>query len=140
ASPVGDWTYVYSADEDRSSPRHTAAPALDGTWDHENSSDEWDGDRPATGFNQPGGAISDNGILTIVDSSSLTVGTNNNRMIQFTHDLAQDGVANGAILNSGITLYFRARLTPPSTHQETALPDGYAIFGAGRGNLSVRQM
>ena len=58
--PPGGWTYIYTGD--------SAAPgagftALDGTWSHNNGSDQWD--RTEIGSGKPGGvSILRDGIVT----------------------------------------------------------------------------
>lgn len=49
--PPGGWTYTYDGDADAGA----ADTALDGTWDHDNGSDQWDGTAPGEGA--PGGAV-----------------------------------------------------------------------------------
>lgn len=51
--PPGGWTYIYNGDQDTNGPTKNF-DSLDGTWDHDNGSDEWDGTqifwgRPAGG-------------------------------------------------------------------------------------------
>ncbi|MBN2270694.1 MAG: PEP-CTERM sorting domain-containing protein [Sedimentisphaerales bacterium] len=129
--------------------------ALDGTWSHNNGSDEWDG--TGIGAGRPGGA------------SSLTLGTDtflriqdtgdprdygmpdpSNRKIYFGHDLTADGVSD-TFLDDGITLAFRARLsTPPpldDLHPDggggivpfPAGGDGYLIHDGGKGSIGLHQ-
>ena len=47
--PGGGWDYLFEGNAAASS----ATEALDGTWDHNNNSDQWDGTAPGTG--NPGG-------------------------------------------------------------------------------------
>ncbi|MCP4846365.1 MAG: hypothetical protein GY899_00260, partial [Verrucomicrobiaceae bacterium] len=86
--PGGGWDYLFEGDSSAGS----AAAALDGTWDHNNGSDQWDGTAPGTG--NPGGITvvpvagePGNSALLMVDAIT-TSGTNNNRRFALTHDLA----------------------------------------------------
>jgi hypothetical protein len=79
------------------------------------------------------------GILTIEDAISTSSGENNNRKFYFTHALSQDGVSDAGFLDGGVTLTFRARLTPSDAKAEIPLPDGYGIFSSGRGMFGIRQ-
>lgn len=139
APPPGGWTYIYTGDSAAGAPRYQNKFALDGTWRHEVSSSEWNGD-PRGPANPPkGGVESNNGVLTIEDAETTTSGTNNNRKIYFIHDITQDGVAVNNLLDSGVTISFRARLTPPDGKEEIPLPNGYGIFSDGKGMFGVRQ-
>ena len=53
--PPGGWTYIYSGDQDTNGPANDF-DSLDGTWDHNNNSDEWDGSQ--IGFGRPGCVMS----------------------------------------------------------------------------------
>ena len=71
--PSGGWDYLFEGDAAASS----ATAALDGTWDHDNNSDHWDGTAPGSG----------NSALIMVDAVT-TSGTNNNQRFALTHNLA----------------------------------------------------
>lgn len=139
APPPGGWTYVYTGDSAAGAPRRQNQPALDGTWRHEVSSDEWNGDPRGAAFPPRGGVESNNGVLTIEDAETTGSGNNNNRKIYFIHSIAQDGVTVNNLLDSGVTITFRARLTPPDDKAEIPLPNGYGIFSSGKGMFGVRQ-
>ena len=138
-SPPGGWTYLFSGDAANGLPRRTPGPALDGTWDHEVGSDEWNGDGRGLGNGPKGGVETAAGILTIEDAETVSSGTNNNRKIYFIHALGQDGVTNNSLLDTGVTLSFRARLTPTDAKSEIAMPNGYGIFSGGQGMFGLRQ-
>ena len=139
APPPGGWTYIYTGDSAAGAPRRQNQFALDGTWRHENGSDEWNADSRGPANPPKGGVESNNGILTIEDAESSTSGNNNNRKIYFTHSITQDGVTVNNLLDSGVTISFRARLTPPDDKAEIPLPNGYGIFSDGKGMFGVRQ-
>lgn len=138
--PAGGWTYTYGGGRTNGIGTPKAASALDGTWSGNNGSSEWDGSWRGVGNGLPGGISSDGDILTIEDID-LGSGTLNNRKVYFTHDLTQDaGVVNpGTILDTGITISFRARLPVSDPLAEVALPNGWGIFSDGKGNFNVHQ-
>ncbi|MBN2507691.1 MAG: tandem-95 repeat protein [Verrucomicrobia bacterium] len=141
--PAGGWQYVYTGDQASGAARRQNQPALDGTWRHENGSDEWNGDVRGAANSPPGGveANSADGVnyLTIEDAVTSTSGSLNNRKVYFTHSLTQEGIADLNLLDAGVTLSFRARLTPSDGKEEIALPNGYGIFSGGKGQFGVRQ-
>ncbi|MFP6872524.1 MAG: hypothetical protein VCA55_03360, partial [Verrucomicrobiales bacterium] len=107
--PGGGWDYLFEGDASASS----ATAALDGTWDHNNNSDHWDGSAPGTG--NPGGIAvvpvagePGNNALLMVDAVT-TSGTNNNRRFALTHNLTAGEGAPAAFLDDGATLAFRLR-------------------------------
>lgn len=139
APPPGGWTYIYTGDSASGAPRYQNQFALDGTWRHELSSDEWNGDVRGTANPPKGGVESNNGVLTIEDAETTTTGTNNNRKIYFIHSITQDGISVNNLIDSGVTISFRARLTLPDGKEEITLPNGYGIFSEGKGMFGIRQ-
>jgi uncharacterized repeat protein (TIGR01451 family) len=139
ADPTGGWTYIYTGNAANGLAQPGGA-ALDNTWDNDNGSDEWDASARGAGVGAPGGAESLDGILTIEDAVNIGSGTGNNRKIYFTHNMAQDGVTDNAILNNGVTISFRARLTPQDAKSEIPMPNGWGIYSDGKGMFGVRQI
>ncbi|MDB6034054.1 MAG: Serine protease, subtilase family, partial [Verrucomicrobiales bacterium] len=138
--PAGGWTYLYNGDAVQAGLK--GSPVLDGTWDHNNPSSEWDGLGRGPGLGSPGGISTDGKVLTIEDAVSAASGAGNNRSLLFTRGLNDFGVTNASrILDNGVTLTFRARLTPGTIAPaaEMNLPNGYGIFDGGKGNFGVRQ-
>lgn len=132
------WAYEYQGDAAAGTPA-PGGPGLDGTWSSANASDDWDGVGRGTGVGQPGGVSVGNGALTIEDTVLENPGfEGSNRNIYFTHSLSQDNILSPDILDTGITLNFRIRLTASSDEMET--PNGYGIFAGGKGNIGVRQI
>ncbi len=137
--PQGGWAYEYSGDSVATAP----TAALDGTWNHE--FDSWGGDGRGPGVGAPGGVGTANGVLTIEDDVSSVIGLNDNRRIYFTHNLQRETSAATAstVLDNGITLSFRMRLTPPApTDPLTELapaPNGGVNKDLGKGMIGVRQ-
>ncbi len=140
-TPAGGWNYMYDGSGVQGVGTPKASVALDGTWSANNGSSEWDGSLRGAGNGLPGGISSSGGVLTIEDINNGS-GSLNNRKIYFTHDLAQEGIANaGKILDNGITLTFRGRLTQPGIQPpaEFAVPDGWGIFSDGKANFNIHQ-
>ena len=137
----GGWAYTYKGDEVSISD----AAALDGTWNHDNGSDAWSGDGRGAGNGLLGGVGSARGILTIEDAVLSGTTSTDNRRFYFTHDLARDSATTNAskLLDDGVTLHFRARLTPPSPldplTELTNAPDGWINSSDGKGMVGIRQ-
>lgn len=164
--PEGGWTYLFQGDQGTAALPGAGAASLDGTWSHDNPSDEWDrtmigGDLGET--NRPGGAM----IITEASTNYLRIqdtgdprdydvnfefgDPGSNRRIFFIHDL--DTNAAPAQLDEGLTLSFRARIPTLGTldplyrdslQAEGPQPyptdgDGYVISDSGRGNFVVKQ-
>ncbi|MCL4177898.1 MAG: hypothetical protein KJ072_09150 [Verrucomicrobia bacterium] len=146
--PTGGWTYVYNGDQ-----LQVGEPAFDGTWTHDNGSDAFKGDEIGgvldpvnTPANAPGGAIllmdgnvqylrmQDPGDPRDYDGSLTVWDDPSNRKIYFGHYLWQDLPTNStlAILDTGVTLTFRARVPTPSKAGgplDPLHPDGRSIAG-----------
>ena len=158
--PEGGWDYAYEGD---AADYADGFAALDGTWSHDNSSDEWDGSAIGGEFgadNRPGGAmtITENGIdyLRIQDTGDPRdydfSDPGSNRKIYFGHNLTDDG-ASETVLDDGVTLHFRARvptdgpldaLHPDGQQRNGAQPypdggDGYVTSNGGKGNFVIKQ-
>ena len=155
--PVGGWTYVYTGDDDTAGPAGNF-DSLDGTWDHDNGSDQWDGS--AIGQGRPGGASAltegDVGFLRLQDTGDPRdhgMGDpGSNRKVFFGHSATSDiGDVADTWLDTGVTISFRARVatTPPldDLHPDgggavspwPAEGDGYLTHDGGKGNFGVRQ-
>jgi hypothetical protein len=131
AEPVGGWTYIYNGD--------AAAPgggfsALDGTWSHDNGSDQWD--ETEIGAGRPGGIL----VLNEDDTTYLRLqdtgdprdhgqdDPGSNRKVFFGHQLIDEidqSVADEILSVHGITISFRARLST------TGSLDDYHLAGGG---------
>ena len=137
-TPQGGWAYIFQGDDVASS----LTAALDGSWNHQNNSDAWSGDGRGVGNGLAGGVSSTNGVLTIEDTVTSGSGFNNRRYYLM-HDLAQEpGVTNATtLLNDGVTLTFRARLTPASDPliELTNAPNGLVNNSDGKGMFGIRQ-
>ena len=166
-APTGGWAYDFDA--------ATAAPgaggftALDGTWNHDNGSDEWDGSGLGGTFgtgNRPGGIsalVEDTTtFLRLQDTGNPTLhgfaDPGSNRKIYLGHSITADGFTT-SILDEGVTISFRARVATsgldpqyPSTAgngENNTVPggtawaperSGYLGHDGGKGNFSVRQL
>src|SRR4051812_1403643 len=141
ALPEGGWSYILNGDAAAGS----LTAALDGTWNHVNSVDSWARDGRGAGNSQPGGVSTTNGILTIEDAVSQAVTTLDNRRIFLTHNINADpGVTNAnQLLNNGVTLSFRTRLTPPAPldplTELTNAPNGWVNANDAKGMFGIRQ-
>jgi hypothetical protein len=111
--PAGGWTYTYEGD----AASGDADAALDGTWEHNNGSDEWDGTPPGTG--SPGGAVAltDGNVtyLRIQDTGDPRgfgfPDPGSNRKVFLDRDIiGLDGISE-TYLDDGFTISFRMRLS-----------------------------
>lgn len=166
--PVGGWSYIYNANSGQDVYGDTTSfDALDGTWSHNNGSDQWDGSGLGGAFgpgNAPGGAqiFAEGGInyLRIQDPGDPRnygyTPDPTNRKIYFGHDISADGAQDNA-LDSGVTISFRARIPVPSKtvhpldplhrqNQQANGPqpypaggDGYVTSDGGKGNFVIKQ-
>jgi len=157
AEPLGGWTYIYTGDAGAPGADFTA---LDGTWSHDNGSDEWD--ETQIGAGRPGGVniLSDAGVTFVRlqdagdprDHAQDDPGSN--RKIFFGHQLIDEidqSVADEILSVHGITISFRARLstTPPldNLHPDgggandpwPAGGDGYLCHDGGKDCFGVHQ-
>jgi uncharacterized repeat protein (TIGR01451 family) len=142
--PAGGWNYIYDGSWSVVSNLNVCKPnfTLDGSWSANNGSSEWDGSLRGAGNGLRGGISSTNGALTIED---IDFGANscNNRKIYFEHNLGQDGITTSNLLNTGITIAFRGRLTQPDIQPPPETPDlprGWGIFSGGKGMFGVHQL
>ena len=70
--PDGGWNYLYEGDQADYAPDGEGFASLDGTWSHDNGSDQWDGSAIGGDFgdgNRPGGAM----IITEGSASYLRI-------------------------------------------------------------------
>jgi fibronectin type 3 domain-containing protein len=141
--PSGGWSYAYDGVGTQGIGTAKAPYALDGTWNGNNGSSEWDGSLRGAGNGAPGGVSSINGILTIEDVD-LGSGSLNNRKIYFEHTLAYQNITASNLLDTGFTISFRTRLTQPDIQPPAELPagvpDGWGIFSGGKGMFGVHQL
>jgi len=154
ADPAGGWTYIYTGD-DAVAGATDNFDSLDGTWDHDNGSDEWDG--TGIGAGRPGGASTIDGHLRLQDTGDprdYGMGDpGSNRKIMFGHCITTDiGAAGDALLDTGVTISFRARVATGAPLDDLhpdggagiepwpAGGDGYVGHDGGKGNFSIRQL
>ncbi len=126
-APPGGWTYLYNGDQLIAGAAGSGATSLDGTWTHDNGSDEWDGSEIGGVFdatNRPGGASlgTNAGVIylrmqDVGDPRDFNYTTNNfndpgsNRKIYFGHSINVDNPTKApTIMRDGVTLTFRARI------------------------------
>lgn len=167
AEPPGGWTYVYAGDKGQAGEAGSGFTSFDGTWSHDNGSDEWDGTAPGGDLgptNRPGGAgvFSEAGatFLRIQDTGDPRdygyTDPGSNRKLYFGHDMSAHG-ASEAQLDEGVTLSFRARIPTPAKTTKPLDPlhrdgqqaagvqpypangDGYVTSDGGKGNFVLKQ-
>jgi len=132
--PTGGWTYIYTGDD---ATAGADFDALDGTWDHDNGSDQWDGSVIGTG--SPGGvnAMTEGDVSFLRlqetgDPRDFDMDDPTNRKILFGHSVTNDiGDVGETWLDDGVTISFRARIatTPPL---DDVHPDGGGAPAPGR--------
>jgi len=149
--PDGGWTYIYTCD--------AAAADLDGTWDHDNGSDQWD--ESEIGAGMPGGISALNeGAVNYVrmqdtgDPRDHGGSDPSNRKVWLTHQLIDDGVdeitADDILTSGGITLSFRARLATGSPLDDLLIDggaagpwpeggSGYGPHNGGKGSFGIHE-
>lgn len=126
--PPGGWKYTYNGDKDTAGDPDSGFTSLDGTWSHDNGSDQFDGSKlggtiVAGDFgvgNSPGGVmtITEGGVtfLRMQDPGNPSQygfpDPPSNRKLFFGHDITTDGAAD-TVLDDGVTLTFRARIPTP---------------------------
>jgi hypothetical protein len=133
-----------------------AVDALDGTWCHDDGSDEWDGSiigagRPGGAMSLPVGAPDYLRIQDTGDPRDYNMGDpGSNRKIYLGHQLTG---ASDTFLDDGIRLEFRARIPagPPAPIDQLHLDggggiipypaggDGYVIHDGGKGSVGLHQ-
>jgi len=172
SDPPGGWTYIYNGDQLTIADDASGFASLDGTWSHNNGSDQWDGSTIGGAFsggsgfgvsNGPGGAnlYTESGISYLRmqdtgDPQDYGYPDPSNRKIYFGHDVEADGGGTD-VIDTGITLTFRARIPTPSNTTFPLDPlhrdgqqaagvqpyppegDGYVTSDGGKGNFVVKQ-
>ena len=163
--PLGGWAYVYDGSQDAYGGAGTGAgvaagrAALDGLWTHDNGSDSWadigttdTGDRLGVGVGvaggvqslteadllSPGGTVS---FLRLMDGITAGTTAGDNRRNYFMKDLATLPGFTSTFMDTGITISFRARLTPDAALEGalTAANKGGTVGSDGKGMFGFRQ-
>ena len=144
--PPGGWTYHFNGDK-REPGGGSDFDALDGTWSHNNGSDQWDGSEIGGPFST-GGFLIGNGpggvnVLTEGGMSFLRIQDTgdprdygypdpSNRKIYFTHSMTAHGAADSQ-MQDGVTLSFRARI--PTAAKATGPLDPWHRDGQQAGGV-----
>jgi len=135
APPTDGWAYTFDGAAADASDEPFLS--LDGTWDHDNGSDAWDGS--VIGEGSPGGVITlTEGDTTFIrmqdtgDPRDYDMPDPSNRKVYLTHLLSGD-FAEGpdnldTIVDDGVTLYFRTRV---ATAENGPLDDSHPSGGGG---------
>lgn len=159
ADPDGGWAYIYDGLEAEAGADGDGFTSLDGTWSHDNSSDQWDSGFITDGENSPGGILpieDDYTYLRLQDPGDPRdhgfADPGSNRKLYFIHDIGEDG-ADDTVMDTGITMTFRARV-PTSGPFDDAHPDGggavsawdpngvgdgYVLHDGGKSSFTVSQ-
>ena len=162
-TPLGGWDYIYQGDEVKYVPDGEGYGSLDGTWSHDNGSDQWDGSEIGGDFgdgNRPGGAMviseGDTTYLRIQDTGDPRdygySDPGSNRKVYLGHDLTADG-ATDTVMDDGVTLIIRARIPTSGPLDELHRDgqqangvqpypekgDGYVTSDGGKGNFVIKQ-
>jgi len=155
ADPLGGWMYIYTGDAGAPGADFTA---LDGTWSHDNGSDQWDETEISTG--RPGGvSVLTEGDVTFLrmqetgDARDHGMPDPSMRKIFFGHSITEEiGAVGDTLLDDGVTMSFRARLstTPPLDDLHPAgggAPspwpaggDGYFCHDTGKSIFGIHQV
>lgn len=158
-----EWAYTFEGGAADS----TEGASLDGTWDHDNGSDAWDGSAIGAEDGNPGGVIAltegDTDFIRVQDPGDprgiLGVEDPSNRKVYLTHDLAQDfegmdlpdDVDLDLIVDEGVTLHFRVRVATADSgpvddvHQGDAASPwpadglGYHQHNGGKSMIAIKQ-
>ena len=147
--------YTFDGDADTYGP--DGPGSLDGTWDHQNGSDEWDGSKIGEG--NPGGiqALVEDDVtfLRIQDPGDPRDygkgDPGSNRKIYLGHSITNNLGPDADRILDGVIVTFRARVATGAP-LNAAYPDGgagiaswpaggdgYVIHDGGKGNISIRQ-
>lgn len=155
APPAGGFLYSFDAHPGEDVPGTSAAgafDALDGSFGHDNGSDSWNGAKIVGDAAKPGGVMAiEPGYLRLQDTGDprQIAGTTDpsNRKLYLGHKL---DTAPDALLDSGVTLHFRARVPTDGTLDQLvgaggvrspypASGDGYQIHDGGKGAIGIKQ-
>jgi hypothetical protein len=155
AEPLGGWTYIYTGDAGAPGADFTA---LDGTWSHDNGSDQWDETEIGTGG--PGGvSVLTEGDVTFLrmqetgDPRDHDMPDPSMRKIFFGHSITEEiGAVGDTLLDDGVTMSFRARLSTTPPLDDLYLPgagapspwpadgDGYFCHDTGKSIFGIHQV
>jgi hypothetical protein len=136
--PAGGWDLLVEFDDLLGVALATDdAAALDGTWNHDNGSDAWDGSVPGEADKAPGGVMVEEAegvvVLSIEDAGDprdAGFSDPSNRKLYFTKEIAYDG----DILADGVTLVARMRINP---NPVDAPADGYDLHDGAKGQVGI---
>ena len=139
-APQGGWAYLLAGN----AASNSFTNALDGAWNRLNGLDSWDNLGRGAGNGLLGGVDAANGLLTLEDAIPAGGSAGDNRRFYFTHDLGLEAarVTNANfVLNEGVTLTFRGRLTPATEPlvEITNAPNGWVNANDGKGVFGLRQ-
>ncbi len=142
--PAGGWAYIYHGEEAEAGEEDSGFTSLDGTWSHDNGSDQWDGSFIGDADGAPGGVLplSDEfTYLRLEDTGDprATFPDPGNRKLFFIHDIGEEG-ATDDVIDEGITLTFRARIPTDGPLDGATSGNGYVIHDAGKSSFTVSQI
>lgn len=152
-APDGGWTYKYDPAKGDALAKGDDS-AIDGTFNHDNGSDSWDGSGIGEAGKAPGGlSILDSdgiGFIRVQDAGNPQdkgFSDPSNRKLCMTHDLTQDLNVSAAstIIDDGVTIAFRIKLPKDGCDSLTsgvvypATGDGFIHGYGGKGLITLTQ-
>jgi hypothetical protein len=128
-APDGGWAYSLDTSMAKAGEDGSGFTSLDGTWSHDNGSDQWDGSAIGGDFgdgNRPGGVNALDGFIRLQETGDPRdygySDSGSNRKLYFGKDITELGVSD-TILDDGVTLHFKIRV-PTDGPLDQLHPDG----------------
>ncbi len=144
--PPGGWDVLFHFDELKDKKLKTVGnSAIDGSWNHDNGSDQWDGSAPGEKGKSPGGVAinvvagegdptGDAVVLSIEDTGDPRnngfADPGSNRKVYFTYNINY----NGHLLTDGVTFIARWRINPDPLE---APANGENLHDGAKGQVAV---
>ena len=144
ADPADGWSYIYHGEEADAGADGSGFTSLDGTWSHDNGSDQWNSDYITDGIGAPGGILpitDDYTYLRLEDTGDPRDSfpdPGSNRKLFFIHDIGEDG-ATDDVMDTGITLTFRARIPSDGPLDGGTAGNGYVLHDQGKSSFTISQ-
>lgn len=146
--PADGWAYIYHGEEADAGDADSGFTSLDGTWQHDNGSDQLDsaGAFITDGVGAPGGILpiseGNTNFLRLEDTGDPRddgFSEPSHRKLFFIHDIGEDG-AEDDIMDTGVTLSFRARIpTDGPLDSPASAGNGYVLHDGGKSSFTISQ-